>query len=165
MSNYNSENTHILATHMEGGDNRRMLLMHICGNGRHEFVIGSYFHEKRYSGALGYERWDYEWDWGHYFSDIVDAVEYWSTEVLGNEGCANIEVMRPDKFDGSVPMDKETVERMWRDFGDGACDCWGNLYEPFCGWPRGTNREDVWHWFDWQYREYGGVSALMYGDE
>lgn len=85
MGNYNSENTHILATRMEGGDNRRMLLMHICGNGRHEFVVGSYFREKRYSGALGYERWDYEWDWGHYFSDIVDAVEYWKG-VIGCTG-------------------------------------------------------------------------------
>ena len=46
---YNSENTHILATHMAAGNNRRMLLLHICENGRHEYVIGSYFTEKRES--------------------------------------------------------------------------------------------------------------------
>ena len=81
---YNSENTDVLATHDQGG-NKRMLLCHRCESGRHEFVVGSYFHEKRHDGALGYERWDYEWDWGHYFSDIISAVDYWR-EVL--EGTA-----------------------------------------------------------------------------
>ena len=83
MSNYNSENTHILATHMQAGGNRRMLLLHICENGRHEYVIGSYFHETRYDGALGYERWDYEWDWGHYFGQFEEAASYWLREVHG----------------------------------------------------------------------------------
>ena len=27
----------------------------------------------------------YTWDWGHYFSDVVDAVEYWRTLVLCDE--------------------------------------------------------------------------------
>jgi len=40
---YNSENTLILATEMQAGNNRRMLLLHICEDGRHEYVIGSYF--------------------------------------------------------------------------------------------------------------------------
>lgn len=82
MSAYNSENTHILATVEQAGGNKRMLLLHVCGNGRHEYVIGSYFHERRYDGAMGYERWDYEWDWGHYFGDVVSAVDYWKGEVL-----------------------------------------------------------------------------------
>ena len=83
---YNSENTHILATHEQAGGNVRMLLMHETQNPRrpHEYVIGSYFHQKRYDGALGYERWDYEWDWGHYFSDIVNAVDYWK-EVIAEQ--------------------------------------------------------------------------------
>ena len=86
MSNYTSENTHILATHMQAGGNRRMLLLHVCEDGRHEYVIGSYFAEKHYDGALGYERWDYEWDWGHYFGGedgLLNAVDYWKREVLG----------------------------------------------------------------------------------
>ena len=78
---YNSENTTILATHDDGA-NKRMLLLHRHESGRLEYVIGSYFHETRYDGSLGYERWDYEWDWGHYFGDVVSAVDYWKREVL-----------------------------------------------------------------------------------
>lgn len=43
MSNYDSENTTILATHEQAGGNTRMLLLHKCGSGRLEYVIGSYF--------------------------------------------------------------------------------------------------------------------------
>ena len=85
MSNYNSENTHVLATCEQAGGNTRMLLFHVCESGRHEYVVGSYFQEHRYDGALGYERYDYEWDWGHYFGDAVSAVGYWLREVLGVE--------------------------------------------------------------------------------
>jgi len=48
MSNYNSENTTVLATHEEkhcGEVNKRMLLLHICESGRHQYIIGSYFTE------------------------------------------------------------------------------------------------------------------------
>lgn len=83
MSNYNSENTTVLATHEQAGGNKRMLLLHICENGRHEYVIGSYFQEHRYDGAMGYERWDYEWDWGHYFGSFDQAAMYWLEEVGG----------------------------------------------------------------------------------
>ena len=83
MSKYNSTNTHILATHEAAGGNTRMLLFHICESGRHEYVIGSYFQQHHYDGALGYEHWDYEWNWGHYFSNVVNAVTYWKREVLG----------------------------------------------------------------------------------
>lgn len=82
MSNYNSENTKVLETYDDHG-NMRMLLFHECESGRREYVIGSYFTETRYDGALGYERWDYSWDWGHYFSNIANAAMYWRREVLG----------------------------------------------------------------------------------
>lgn len=81
MSNYTSENTTVLKTHQDG-DNLRMLLLHDCGE-RHEYIIGSYFKQTRYDGALGYERWDYSWDWGHYFQEIEAATEFWRREVLG----------------------------------------------------------------------------------
>jgi hypothetical protein len=42
MSNYNSGNTTVLATHEQNG-NMRMLLLHECKSGRLEYVIGSYF--------------------------------------------------------------------------------------------------------------------------
>lgn len=83
MSYYNSENTKVLATCEKRGGNTRMLLLHTCKNGRLEYVIGSYFTETRYDGALGYERYDYSWDWGHYFRDFVEAADYWKHEVIG----------------------------------------------------------------------------------
>lgn len=86
MSNYNSENTTILATCEQAGGNKRMLLLHECESGRLEYVIGSYFTEAFYDGALGYERVDYSWDWGHYFGDVVDAVDYWNRMVLHSDG-------------------------------------------------------------------------------
>ena len=92
MSYYTSENTHILATHMQAGNNERMLLFHICENGRHEYVIGSYFHMTPFSRITFGDvptstngLYEYEWDWGHYFSDVCSAVDYWRKEVL-NDG-------------------------------------------------------------------------------
>ena len=34
----------------------------------------------------------------------------------------------------------------------------------FMGWPQGTDVEEIWTWFDDQYKDYGGVYALMYGN-
>lgn len=96
MSNYNSTNTNILATHEQAGGNTRMLLLHECDSGRLEYVIGSYFQVKP-RGRMSFAEchacgnWepvmenieDYEWDWGHYFSDLLDCVDYWRSEVLG----------------------------------------------------------------------------------
>jgi len=74
---YNSENTKVLARREHADGNMRMLLLHEFENGRLEYVVGSHFRETRYDGALGYERWDYDWYYGHYFSDVVSAVEFW----------------------------------------------------------------------------------------
>ena len=97
MSNYNSTNTHVLATHEQHDGNTRMLLLHVCESGRHEYVVGSYFTVKQVGHmsfmechACGnYEpvmenREEYEWTWGHYFQSVVDAVDYWQHEVAAD---------------------------------------------------------------------------------
>lgn len=76
MSNYNSENTHVLATREQAGGNTRMLLLHVCESGRHEYVVGSYFEQKPRGDG-----WDYEWYWGHYFGSFDQAAMYWLQEV------------------------------------------------------------------------------------
>lgn len=92
MSYYNSTNTEILATHtIENGShpNTRMLLFHKFSDGRAEFVIGSYFTQEEHVEQQGpFEVVtegivDYSWDWGHYFGELIDAVDYWKREVLG----------------------------------------------------------------------------------
>lgn len=97
MSGYNNTNTTILATHMDAGGNKRMLLAHKCESGRIEYVIGSYFQEKQSGRRLlfechgcgnlerGEELVAYSWDWGHYFDNVVKAVDYWKREVLGEK--------------------------------------------------------------------------------
>ena len=123
MSNYTSENTKVLATHMwenpERGGNMRMLLLHEKNDPHfpYEYIIGSYFTVRKWymPGVMANEDGDcfdietgiemgcvnnrtawrdrfhetehpptayYSWDWGHYFSDIVHAVDYWKREVL-----------------------------------------------------------------------------------
>lgn len=106
MGNYNSTDSHIPATHMHG-DSRRMLLLHITPEGRHEYIIGSYFKETRYDGDLGYGHWDYSWDWGHYFQDFAKAVDYWQREVVA-EGIGHMEGLRTKQcgFEDYMTQDK-----------------------------------------------------------
>lgn len=37
------------------------------------------------------------------------------------------------------------------------------IEQEFLGFPAGTHREDIWHWFDERYSK--GVYALLYGEE
>ena len=53
----------------------------------------------------------------------------------------------------------ETLERWWAELGDIPVDDDGIIQEPFLWWPKGTDREDIWHWFDEKYP--GGVVKLM----
>ena len=53
----------------------------------------------------------------------------------------------------------ETLERWWAKLGDIPVDDDGIIQESFLWWPKGTDREDIWHWFDEKYP--GGVAKLM----
>lgn len=54
------------------------------------------------------------------------------------------------------------LERLWAEFGDvpmnPETEC---MDEPFLGFPAGTHREDIWHWFD--ERHSRGVAYLLHG--
>lgn len=68
-------------------------------------------------------------------------------------------------IEGDMPVlgsrDKE-LEDLWAEFSDVPMDpeteC---MDEPFLGFPAGTHREDIWHWFDERYSK--GVAYLLYG--
>lgn len=75
---------------------------------------------------------------------------------------------REQSFDNLAGMDSlalrdAALEKLWREFGDLPFDegteC---VEEPFLGFPAGTHRDDVWHWFD--ERHSRGVHYLLYGD-
>lgn len=53
----------------------------------------------------------------------------------------------------------ETLERFWAELGDIQIDDDGIIQESFLWWPKGTDREDIWHWFDKMYPD--GVVKLM----
>ena len=70
-------------------------------------------------------------------------------------------------FDGLNDVDtlKERdndLKELWEMFGDvpmnPVTEC---MEEAFLGFPAGTHREEIWHWFDERYSK--GVFALLYG--
>ena len=67
------------------------------------------------------------------------------------------------KPDGAILVSPESLEAFWNDLGDIPVDDDGIIQEPFLWWPKGTNREDIWHWFDEKYP--GGVIKLFEKEE
>lgn len=61
-------------------------------------------------------------------------------------------------------LSKKTIELMWQD-NDVPINDREEIDDDFCGWPRLTDREEIWHWFDEQYAEWGGIHALMFPNE
>lgn len=54
----------------------------------------------------------------------------------------------------------EDLQQLWLIFGDIPMDPVDEVIEDsFIGFPAGTHREEIWHWFDERYP--GGVHALM----
>lgn len=45
----------------------------------------------------------------------------------------------------------EYLDNLWDDFGDIAIDNDDNILEPFLDWKVGTNRFEIWQWFDKNY--------------
>lgn len=130
MSGYNSENTKVLATHEQAGGNTRMLLFHEFESGRTEYVIGSYFQQERKFKQNVPSPMFYSWDWGHYFGDVVAAVDYWKREVLG------IKPHEPERFicpDCSGVYQEHPVELVYE---NGSWEC------PGCGCSTSFPEED-----------------------
>ena len=61
---------------------------------------------------------------------------------------------------GAVP---EALEMFWDEFGDIPINDDDEILESYLWWPVGTNRFDIWHWFDEKYP--GGVKKLMHLEE
>ena len=56
----------------------------------------------------------------------------------------------------------EALEKLWSQFADvpmnPETEC---IEEPFMGWSAGSDREEIWHWFDQRHSK--GVAYLLYG--
>ena len=55
------------------------------------------------------------------------------------------------------------IRELWKLFGDVPINDADQIEEEFLGFPEGTNRFDVWEWFD--KRHNGGVYSLAYKGE
>lgn len=57
----------------------------------------------------------------------------------------------------------EELEELWEQLEDVPINSeTERLDEPFMGWPVGTEREEIWHWFD--HRHSKGIAYLLYKD-
>ena len=57
-------------------------------------------------------------------------------------------------------MTKKEIEELWEKFGDIPIDEKECIDVDFHIWKKGTNRYDIWHWFDEEFSE--GIGVLMY---
>ena len=125
MKKYNSMNTTVLMTHGTDRNDTRMLLLHKRMDGSIEYIIGSYFNATR----TGWDEYDYDWYWGHYFDDLVYAVDYWKRNILCISG--------PERFlcpDCSGAYLEHPVEL---EYADGTWTC------PECGCSTAFPEEDL----------------------
>lgn len=53
------------------------------------------------------------------------------------------------------------LEELWDEFGDVPMDAEECIEDPFLSFPAGTDREDIWCWFDERYSK--GVAYLLHG--
>lgn len=58
-----------------------------------------------------------------------------------------------------TPAEKDKVlEQLWDSFGDVTVDTDDNIDVDFLVWEKGTDRFDIWHWFDEEHSK--GVAVL-----
>lgn len=60
-------------------------------------------------------------------------------------------------------FDDTELEKLWELFGNVVINNDDEILEEFLGFPAGTGREEIWHWFDERYSQ--GVYELMHKGE
>lgn len=63
--------------------------------------------------------------------------------------------------DFSDCFNSQELEKLWQIFGEIPIDNADAILEEFLGFSEGTDRIEIWHWFDENYPE--GAAALMNG--
>lgn len=78
------------------------------------------------------------------------------TELAANERCPNCGASHGLMYvDHSCVFDQPELKALWGLFGDIPIDDADQILEDFLGFRAGTDRFEVWHWFDERYA--GGV--------
>lgn len=106
-----------------------------------------------------------------FFDSEEEAIQYFpkrSRYINIHEYCLHIwrpvngQTLRKPGDIAPLESRDEALEKLWEQFGDVPMDpeteC---IEEPWLCFPAGTNREDIWHWFNERYSK--GVAYLLYG--
>lgn len=67
-----------------------------------------------------------------------------------------------EKLTFDSDFDDRDVEALWAWFANVPINDQDEIMEDFLGWDAGTDRFEIWHWFDAHY--FGGVHALLEQD-
>lgn len=134
------------------------ILNHYCPNLHH-------FHPKpdprRYGGNLAAY---HDAAQKHYFENTQAALVDTDGAVL-QEGVVYDAESLAAFLSTALPYCDRYCESLWHEFADAPFDDHDDsdmtLAEPWHGFEAGTEREDIWHWFDELYSK--GVYALLYG--
>lgn len=93
---------------------------------------------------------------------ITTAFEHSNEELVKFYAELGYEV-KIEKQDSAVSARDKALENLWEEFTDVPMDTkTENIKQPFLQFPKGTNREAIWHWFD--IRHSKGIAYLLYGD-
>lgn len=109
-----------------------------------------------------------------YKTTTLDSFAYFVSDLLGI-AFSEVAQFCPDEWlteygklskAAQKSPSKETVRQLWEELGDVPTVLDENNYtvidEPFRDWAKGTDVEEIWHWFDKAYARWGGVRKLMY---
>ena len=96
------------------------------------------------------------------YSDAWDAEEF-AVYIGDHNNGVNIEIFDKALAAVSAATDVE-IEKAWADFADVPMNPeTEEIEQDFMHFPAGTNREEIWHWFDENHSK--GVAHLLYGKE
>lgn len=118
--------------------------------------IACYLQELWEGGNL--EDWKYEYM--RYNPEVIQGIfqKYEKYEDCNTSHNATMDAAYEEVSKGIV-LDDKVLEFLWRRFGNIPVDDDGITEEDFIGYPEGTDREDIWKWFDKHHSV--GVVVLM----
>lgn len=86
---------------------------------------------------------------------------YYRTDTEYCPACKDTESLMD--ADCECEFDDKELTKLWQMFGDVPVNNMDQIEEEFLGFSEGTEKEEVWQWFDERYS--GGVVKLMFGGE
>ncbi len=129
------------------------------------------------------EKIDRARDIGEYIFGLYETggIEAWKYEYMNNNAAVMEEMIRlfsktedcntaynatmenvVEQTIKNISMNDSVLEFLWQRLGDITVDDDGCILADFMDYKVGTDREEIWHWFDEHYSK--GVAYLMYGE-